>query len=44
MRFAQPRDPLFYRVQIVTDNARVAHFAPSARLCHRRGDTVFVDI
>ena len=44
MRFTQSRDPLFYRVQVVADRARVAHFAPPPRLRHRCGDTVFVDI
>ena len=44
MRFTQPCDPIFRRVQIVTDGARVAHFASASFLCRCRQDTVFVDI
>jgi len=44
MRFTQPRDPFFHRVQIVTDRARVAHFATAPFLGCRCQDIVFVDI
>src|SRR5213592_4016642 len=44
MSFTQLRDPLFHRVQIVTDRARVAHFATASFLGRRSEDTVFVDI
>jgi hypothetical protein len=50
MHFTQPSNPFFYRVQVITDRARVAHFpiAPSLSLPavvgYPRDDTVFVDI
>ena len=44
MRFAQPSNPLFHRVQIVADRTALAHFALAPFLRHRRDDTVLVDI
>ena len=44
MRFTQPPNPLFHRVQIVADRAGIAHFPRASFLGHRRDDTVFVDI
>jgi hypothetical protein len=44
MRFAQPSNPLFYRVQIVADRTCLAHFSLAPFLRYRRDDTVLVDI
>jgi hypothetical protein len=44
MRFAQPPNPLFHRVQIIADRTALAHFPLAPFLGYRRRDTVFVDI
>ena len=43
-RFADAREKLFEFLQIIADRAGVAQFVPSPRLCHHRGNTVFMDI
>src|SRR6267154_3110934 len=44
MHFAQTTNPFFHRMQVIADRARVAHFALTPFLRHRRQDTVLVDI
>jgi len=44
MRFTQPSNPFFHRVQIVTERTALAHFPLAPFLRHRANDTVFVDI
>src|SRR6266700_5996310 len=44
MRFAQPHEPLFHRVQIITERTALTHFPLAPFLRHRRDDTVLVDI
>src|SRR5438034_9559932 len=44
MGFAQPPNPFFHRVQIVTERTALAHFPLAPFLRYRRDDTVLVDI